>query len=70
MTSQSTNLEPTLADAFDVGKREGQRETLAEIKNLIAGGIAPKELAIYIEARLKTITEFGMNNPFKNKVDK
>lgn len=69
MTSQSTKLEPTLADAFDVGKREGQKETLLEIKSLISSGVGYRELAIYIEARLKTLTESGNNNPF-NKVDK
>lgn len=70
MTSPSTDLEPTLADAFDIGRREGIKESLTEIKNLLSSGMSQKDLNIYLEARLKTINDFGLNNPFKQQAGK
>ena len=69
MTTKSTDLilEPTLADAFDMGKKEGLKESFTEIKQLISQGMKENEIKIYIEARLKSVQEFSLNNPFKTK---
>lgn len=68
MTIKSTDLQPTLADAFDIGKREGQKETLTEIKNVLSmGGVSVPMLEKYLEGRLKTIHDLSISNPFKQK---
>jgi len=66
MTTKSSDLEPTLADAFEVGKKEGSREILTEIKSMISGDMGIKELKVYVDARLKSI-QTADNNPFKTK---
>lgn len=67
MTMKSNDLEPTLAEAFEVGKKEGLREAFTEIKSMIQGDTGTKELKIYIEARLRSVQDFSLNNPFKQK---
>lgn len=67
MTTKSTELEPTLADAFDVGRKEGLKEALSEIKNMVDQGASVEAIKIYLAARLKSIQDFSLNNPFKQK---
>lgn len=69
MTTKSTDLviQPTLADAFEIGQREGLKEAFTEINSLITQGVSGKELQIYVNARLKSIQDFSLNNPFKQK---
>jgi hypothetical protein len=58
-------VEPTLADAFSVGRKEGLKEAFTEIKEML-----PKEsshLRTYVEARLKSILDFENKNPFEQK---
>lgn len=67
MTTKSTDFEPTLADAFDVGRKEGLKEALAEVKNMLDQGATADAIKIYLAARLKSIQDFSLNNPFKQK---
>lgn len=57
-------LEPTTEDAFGVGKLEGTRETLEEILEIAKTGNL-QNLQIYLAARLKSLTEAKLNNPFR-----
>lgn len=64
MTTKSTNiLEPTLADAFEVGRREGLKEAFSEIEKMV--GLSETALTMYVRARLKSIHDFEVKNPFK-----
>ena len=68
MTTKSSDLQPTLAEAFEVGKREGLKEAFTEIKNMLAGSeVYDKSMKVYVDARLKSIHDFTSNNPFKQK---
>jgi hypothetical protein len=70
MTTKSTEpllITPTLADAFEVGKREGLKEAFGEIKQMLNGKVSEEALRIYAEARLKSILDFSSHNPFKQK---
>jgi hypothetical protein len=59
-------LQPTLADAFEIGKREGLREAFTEIQSMLKGSdVFDKGMRIYVEARLKSILDLSANNPFK-----
>jgi hypothetical protein len=68
MTRSTKLLKPTLAEAFDVGRKEGLREAFSEIKALLPAG--DSHLKTYIEARVKSIMDFENKNPFKQKDDK
>lgn len=70
MTIKSTSLTPTLAEAFDLGRKEGLREAFTEIKQMVSAPTSNDHLKIYIEARLKSILELSNTNPFKSKDDK
>lgn len=67
MTSTKTILEPTLADAFEVGRREGLKEAFSEIQRINEGSTGNGTLRVYLEARLKSIQDFSIDNPFKQK---
>lgn len=68
MKKSTSILQPTLADAFEVGKKEGLKEAFSEIKNILdVSTNYDKNIKIYIEARLKSIQDFTLNNPFKQK---
>lgn len=68
MKKSTSILQPTLADAFEVGKKEGLKEAFSEIKNILdVSQNYDKNIKIYIEARLKSIQDFTLNNPFKQK---
>jgi hypothetical protein len=69
MTPSTKLLEPTLADAFDVGRKEGLKEAFSEIKALLPNS-GESHLKTYIEARLKSILDFENNNPFRTKESK
>lgn len=61
--STKDQLTPTLADAFDVGRKEGLKEAFAEILELTSS----TSLKQYLQARLKSIKDFENKNPFKTK---
>lgn len=67
MMKKSTDLiiKPTLADAFEVGRREGLKEAFLEIEKMI--GLSETAIVVYIKARLKSIQDFECNNPFKQE---
>lgn len=68
MTTKSTSLlEPTLGDAFDIGHREGLKEALTEIKTMVEVNPNLSSIKAYVDARLKSIHDFSLNNPFKQK---
>lgn len=70
MTTKSTSiLEPTAADGFEVGRREGLKEAFMEIQSMVAQGTPSETIKIYINARLKSIQDFTVTNPFKQKKD-
>lgn len=70
MTTKSTSIiEPTLADAFDVGRKEGLKEAFAEIRTLLPVN-QDSHLKTYLDARLKSIQDFENNNPFRQKDSK
>ena len=68
-TTKSTSiLQPTLADAFEVGKREGLKEAFTEIQAMLKGSdVYDKSMKVYVDARLKSIFDFSKDNPFKQK---
>jgi hypothetical protein len=72
MTTKSTSiLEPTLSDAFEIGKREGLREAFTEIQSMLKGSdVYDKSMKVYVDARLKSILDLSSNNPFKQKEDR
>lgn len=49
-----SNLDITITDAFEIGKIEGARETLKELKQL---AIVDPHFRTYITARLKSFEE-------------
>jgi hypothetical protein len=57
-------LKPSLGDAFDVGKKEGMKEAFNEMLEIIKVGDL-KHLEIYVKARLKSVVQSGIKNPFK-----
>lgn len=61
-----SKLKPTLEDAFNVGKLEGQRELLQEMDEMMTGEFSVITLKAYLKARLKTVIQTN-NNPFKRK---
>lgn len=68
MTMKSSDLEPTLADAFEIGRKEGLKEAFNEIKSMLSNSdVHDKNMKTYVEARLKSIQDFNSNNPFKTK---
>lgn len=71
MTTKSiSDLTPTLAEAFDLGRKEGLKEAFTELKEMVATpnvSTSNQHLKIYIEARLKSILELSNKNPFKQK---
>lgn len=66
---KSTKLiQPSLEDAFDIGRREGLKEAFTEIKAMIGSSDVRDTMMIaYVNARLKSILDFSSNNPFKQK---
>lgn len=68
MTTTSIKiLEPTLADAFEVGRKEGLKEAFIEILSINNETTGNAPLRAYLQARLKSIQDFAINNPFKQK---
>jgi hypothetical protein len=68
MTTKSTSdLTPTLAEAFDLGRKEGLKEAFTEMKQMVESPTTNDHLKIYIQARLKSILELSVKNPFKQK---
>lgn len=64
---KSTNLlVPTTEDAFAVGRLEGLREAFTEIQTMAnAQDIA--SLRIYLQARIKSLNDVRLTNPFTVK---
>lgn len=60
-------LQPTLADAFEVGRREGLKEAFTEIRRMVHQSVSEQYIKIYLETRLKSIHDFEGTNPFKQK---
>lgn len=54
LESSKTNLEVTVTDAFEVGKIEGARDILKELKEL---SIVDPRFHTYMQTRLKTFEE-------------
>lgn len=67
---RSISLEPTIEDAFAIGKLEGHKESLQELKEMIEGGASLEILLVYIKAKSNTLNLQIVNNPFKQKDSK
>jgi hypothetical protein len=61
-----SKLQPTTEDAFVVGKLEGTKEALEEILEMTKVDNI-NSLRIYLKARLKSLKESTITNPFRRK---
>jgi hypothetical protein len=66
---KKSKLIPSLEEAFSLGKKEGAREILEELSEIITGDYTLTAVRMYIKARLKTLSVIS-NNPFKSKESK
>lgn len=62
-----SKLKPTLSDAFMVGKLEGTKEALLEVKEMIEQGASVETLRIYLKAKSNGLNLQIASNPFKQK---
>lgn len=59
-------IKPTLEDAFDVGRKEGEKEAFSEVLELLKVNSLPT-IKIYLEARLRTLHSASRKNPFRRE---
>lgn len=62
---KKSKLQPTLEDAFGVGKIEGQKEMIKEVLELLDTRISHQTLQAYLKAKLKGLNVSKTDNPFK-----
>lgn len=67
MTKKSIDLEPTLEEAFAIGKLEGHKECLKELQEMILEGASFETIKVYLKAKSNVINLQTINNPFKQK---
>ncbi len=62
---KKSKLVPTLAESFEVGKREGIKEALRDVSELLDNGLSSEGLKAYTRSRISILNSLKFENPFK-----